>query len=160
MQTPWYKEPWAYLVFGLPLISVFVGTTVFFVAQNNADTVVVDDYYKKGKSINQDIRKYKLAQKLGIRFDMQVTNNEIILIPTGIEKTFPVLNVNFYHVTMAERDFSVKLTPDGKGWMRQSFDQNVQGKWRVLVTPFDSEWKMQTTVALPQSQFTEFELQF
>ena len=160
MKTAWYQEPWAYLVFGLPLISVIVGTTVFFVAQQNADTVVVDDYYKKGKSINQDIRKYKLAQKLGIRFDMQVTNNEIVMIPTGIEKAFPLLNVYFYHVTMAERDFSVKLTPDGKGWLRQSFEQNVTGKWRVQVTPFDNKWKMQTTVALPQQKFTEFDLQF
>ncbi|WP_068545562.1 FixH family protein [Thalassotalea crassostreae] len=160
MHTPWYKEPWTYLVFGLPLVSVCVGTTVFMVANDNADTVVVDDYYKKGKAINQDIGKYKMAQKLGIKFDMQVTDNEIVLKPTGIEKTFSVLNVSFNHVTIAERDFDVKLTPDGNGWMRASFDADVNGKWRVIVTPYDDKWKMQTKIGLPAKDFVEFQLQY
>jgi hypothetical protein len=160
MITPWYKEPWAYLVFILPLSAVIAGIATFIIANTNADTVVVDDYYKKGKTINQDIRKFKLAEKLGIRFDLQVSGNEIVLKPTGIEKTFPLLNVNFYHVTLAERDFSVKLTPDGNGWLRQDFTQNINGKWRILVTPFDNKWKLQTTVALPKAEFSPFELQY
>ena len=160
MHTPWYKEPWAYLVFALPLISVCVGTTVFFIANTNPDSVVVDDYYKKGKSINQDIRKFKLAQKLGVHFDMQVSNNEIILKPTGIDKAFPMLNVNFHHSTLSERDFSLKLTTDGNGWLRQSFDNDINGKWKISITPFDDQWRMQTTLALPQQQFRDFELQF
>lgn len=158
MHTPWYKEPWAYLVFILPLSAVIAGITTFIIANTNADTVVIDDYYKKGKSINQDIGKFKMAQKLGIKFDMQVDNNQIILKPTGIEKTFSVLNVSFYHSTLADRDFNLKLTPDGNGWLRQSFDQNIAGKWRIVVTPFDDRWKMQTTVALPQKQFSPFKL--
>lgn len=158
MHTPWYKEPWAYLVFILPLSAVIAGITTFIIANTNADTVVVDDYYKKGKSINQDIGKYKMAQKLGIKFDMQVTNNQIVLKPTGIEKTFSVLNVAFYHATLADKDFTLKLTPDGNGWLRQSFEQEITGKWRIVVTPFDKKWKMQTTLALPQQNFRPFEL--
>ncbi len=160
MITPWYKEPWAYLVFGLPLISICVGTSVYFIANENADTVVVDDYYKVGKSINQDLRKYKMAEKLGVRFDMQISANEIVLKPTGIDKNFPMLNVDFYHSTIDKRDFSLKLTLDGNGWYRQSFDNDVKGKWKVTISPFDHQWKMQTTLALPQSQFSEFESQY
>ncbi|QBY05852.1 hypothetical protein E2K93_16425 [Thalassotalea sp. HSM 43] len=160
MKTPWYKEPWAYLVFILPLSAVVAGITTFIIANTDADTVVVDDYYKKGKAINQDIRKFKLAQKLGVRFDIKVTNDELVLKPTGIEKSFPMLNVNFYHSTLAHRDFSVKLTPDGKGWMRQRIDNDISGKWRIVVTPFDNQWKLQTTLGLPQQQFREFELRY
>ncbi|WP_371379083.1 FixH family protein [Thalassotalea aquiviva] len=160
MQTPWYKEPWAYLVFILPISAVVAGITTLIIANTNPDTVVVDDYYKKGKSINQDIRKFKMAEKLGIRFNMHISDNEIVLIPTGIEKTFPVLNVNFYHSTLSHRDFDLKLTRDGNGHYRQQFDQDVNGKWRVSITPFDDKWRMQTIVALPQVQPTEFEMQY
>ncbi|WP_371185323.1 FixH family protein [Thalassotalea maritima] len=160
MKTPWYKEPWAYLVFALPLSAVIAGITTLIIANTGADTVVVDDYYKKGKAINQDIRKIKLAEKLGIRFDIKITDQEVIFKPTGIEKSFPLLNVHFYHATLADRDFSLKLTPDGNGWMRQSINTNIDGKWRIVVEPFDDKWKMQTIVALPQANFREFELRY
>ncbi|WP_310650078.1 FixH family protein, partial [Colwellia sp. MB3u-70] len=41
--------------------------------------------------------------------------DQLIIRPTGIEKEFPLLNVNFYHPTLADRDFSLVLTPDGNG---------------------------------------------
>ncbi len=160
MSTPWYKEPWAYLVFILPLSAVVAGITTVIIANTNPDTIVVDDYYKKGKSINQDIRKYKLAKKLGIRFDYQITDNEIILKPTGIEKEFPVLNVHFYHSTLSKRDFDLKLTADGNGLYRQSFDKNVHGKWRISISPYDDKWRMQMLTALPQQNFRNFEIQY
>lgn len=160
MTTRWYKEPWAYFVFFLPLSAVIAGITTFIIANTDADTVVVDDYYKKGKSINLEISKIKAAEKLGIRFDMKVSESEIILKPTGLESSFALLNVSFYHPTLADRDFNLTLTADGNGWYRQTFDQAIQGKWRIQVLPFDQRWKLQTTVALPQADFRPFELQY
>ncbi|MDN3651221.1 FixH family protein [Thalassotalea ponticola] len=160
MKTPWYKEPWAYLVFILPLSAVVAGITTLIIANTGADTVVVDDYYKKGKAINQDIGKYKLAEKLGVRFDIKVTENELVLKPTGIEKTFPMLNVAFYHATLADRDFAIKVTPDGNGWLRTPLENNIEGKWRIVITPFDNTWKLQTILGLPQQQFRAFELRY
>ena len=65
MHTPWYKEPWAYLVFILPLSAVIAGISTYIIANTNPDTLVVGDYYKKGKSINLEVGKVKMAQKLG-----------------------------------------------------------------------------------------------
>ncbi|TLU66333.1 FixH family protein [Thalassotalea litorea] len=160
MTTRWYKEPWAYFVFFLPLSAVIAGITTFIIANTNADTVVVDDYYKKGKSINLEISKIKEAEKLGVTFDMKVSDTEIILKPTGNESSFALLNVSFYHPTLAARDFNLVLTADGNGWYRQTFEQSIDGKWRIQVLPFDKRWKLQTTVALPQSDFRPFELQY
>lgn len=160
MSTPWYKEPWAYLVFILPLSAVIAGITTLIIANTDADTVVVDDYYKKGKSINMDIRKYKLAKKLGVRFDFKITDSEIILKPTGIEKNFPMLNVHFYHSTLSERDFDLKLTADGNGLYRQMIDNPINGKWRISISPFDDKWRMQMLTSLPQADYRNFEIQY
>ena len=98
MKTSWYKEPWAWFVFFLPFSAVVAGITTYIIANHEPDSLVIGDYYKKGKAINMEVSKVKLAQKLGMRFALKFSNNELVIRPTGIEKIFPVLNVNFYHV--------------------------------------------------------------
>lgn len=155
MKNSWYREPWAWLVFILPFTAVVAGIATYIIANTNPDTLVVGDYYKKGKAINLEVGKVKTAQKLGMRFALQLKGNELIIKPTGIEKIFPLLNVNFVHPTLEEKDFYLALTPDGNGYFRHQFDQGVSGKWKVTLTPFEGHWKIQDTISLPQSDFID-----
>jgi hypothetical protein len=151
MKTSWYREPWAWLVFFLPFSAVVAGTITYVIANTDPDTLVVGDYYKTGKAINLQVAKVKRAQKLGIRFTLQVSNNELIIEPTGIEKTFSLLNVSFFHPTQEDKDFYLALTPDGNGHFRHSFDHDISGKWKITISPFDNNWKIQETIVLPNS---------
>jgi hypothetical protein len=153
MKTRWYQEPWAWLVVILPVISVVVSINVAIIASKDPDALVVGDYYKQGKAINQKLTLLKQAEKLGINFDLKANDKELVLKPTGIEKTFPLLNVHFYHSTLDERDFEVKLTPDGNGYFRLPLEQELTGKWTLTITPFDSSWKLQNTFYFPQLEF-------
>ena len=155
MKTSWYQEPWAWLVFILPFTAVVAGITTFIIANSDPDPLVVGDYYKKGKAINLELGKVKHAQKLGMRFGLKLIDDQLIIRPTGIEKEFPLLNVNFYHPTLAERDFYLALTADGNGNFTHHFDadHDVSGKWRVTISPFEDHWKIQSVITLPQSEF-------
>jgi hypothetical protein len=155
MNTSWYKEPWAWFIFFLPFTAVVAGITTYIIANTNPDTLVVGDYYKKGKAINLEVTKVKLAQKLGMRFALKLTGNELVIRPTGIDKVFPVLNLNFYHPTLEAKDFYLALTADGNGDFRYIFDEPVKGKWRLTITPFENHWKIQNTITLPQSEFID-----
>ena len=155
MKTPWYKEPWAWLVFFLPFSAVVAGITTLIIANSDPDDLVVGDYYKKGKAINFQVSKVKLAQKLGMKFGLKLVDNALVITPTGIEKRFPLLKVNFYHPTQEERDFELSLTPDGTGDFRHNFSSPVSGKWRITLSPFDDSWKIQQQIALPQADFIE-----
>jgi len=155
MKTSWYQEPWAWLVFALPFIAVVAGISTYIIANTNPDTLVVGDYYKKGKSINLEVSRVKLAQKLGMRFSLKLENNELIIKPTGIEKTFPLLNLSFFHPTLEERDFHLSLTPDGNGFFRHAFEKKVTGKWKLTLTPFENHWKIQDTITLPQTNYID-----
>jgi len=155
MKTSWYKEPWAWLVFVLPFTAVVAGIATFIIANEDPDALVIGDYYKKGKAINIELSKAKKAQKLGMRFALKYSNNELVIKPTGIEKIFPLLNVNFYHPTLEEKDFYLALTPDGNGHFRHRFDQGIKGKWQITLTPFEDNWKIQNTIHLPQSDFID-----
>jgi len=155
MKDSWYREPWAWLVFILPFTAVVAGIATYIIANTNPDTLVVGDYYKKGKSINLEVGKVKTAQKLGMRFALQLKDNELIIKPTGIEKVFPLLNVSFFHPTLEEKDFYLALTPDGNGYFRHRFDQDISGKWKLTLTSFKDNWKIQDTINLPQSEFID-----
>jgi len=155
MNTPWYKEPWAWLVFFLPFSAVVAGITTLIIANTDPDDLVAGDYYKKGKAINMELSKVKKAQKLGMRFALKLSDRELVVKPTGIEKVFPLLNVNFYHVTQKERDFYLALTPDGNGYFRHQFDEEITGKWKLTIAPFENHWKIDARVTLPQSTFID-----
>ena len=148
----WYKEPWAWLVFFLPFSAVVAGTATYFIANHEADDLVIGEYYKEGKAINLQVAKVRLAKKLGMRFDLSLIDNELLITPTGIEKTFPLINANFYHPTQEEKDFYLVLTPDGQGNFRHSFEKEVKGKWRLSLSSFEGNWKIQQTIMLPQSK--------
>lgn len=157
MITPWYKEPWAWLVFFLPFSAVVAGITTYIIANDDPDPLVVGDYYKKGKAINQELSKIKLAQKLGMKFSLKFTNNTLEIKPTGIEKTFPLLNVNFYHPTLEDNDFYLALTQDANGHFRKVIDNDISGKWRVTLSSFENNWKIENVISLPQSEFIRIE---
>lgn len=167
MKSSWHKEPWAWFIFFLPFSAVVAGISTYFIANNEADPLVVGDYYKKGKAINLELSKIKLAQKLGIKFELKMSDDELIIKPTGIEKIFPILNLYFYHPTQEEKDFYLILTPDGNGYFRYKFSSineqqtdemakpTISGKWRITLTPFEDNWKIQNSIYLPQNDFIE-----
>jgi len=153
MTTSWYREPWAWLVFILPFTAVVAGITTYIIANTDPDTLVVGDYYKTGKAINLQVAKVKEAQKLGMKFALKLPKNELIIKPTGIEKVFSLLNISFIHPTQEEKDFSLSLTPDGNGYFRHTFDQEVTGKWKITLWSFENTWKIHETISLPQENY-------
>ncbi|MBL4908635.1 MAG: FixH family protein [Alteromonadaceae bacterium] len=157
MKTSWYKEPWAWLVFVLPAIAVIASITTYFIANYEPDDLVIGDYYKRGKAINLEISKIKLAQKLGMKFALKLTGNELVIKPTGIETKFPLLNVNFYHPTLAKKDFYLALTADANGNFRHHFDTKISGKWRITLSSFKNNWRIENVIYLPQSTFISIE---
>jgi len=90
-----------------------------------------------------------------MRFELKLADNELIIKPTGIEKVFPLINANFFHPTLEEHDFYLALTPDGNGHFRHQFDHKVTGKWKLTISSFEGNWKIQNTISLPQSEFIE-----
>jgi hypothetical protein len=153
MNTPWYKEPWAWLVFFLPFSAVVAGIGTVIIANTDADTLVAGDYYKKGKAINLELSKIKRAQKLGHRFDLKLTDNTLIIKPTGIERNFPILKVSLFHPTLETNDIELTLTANGNGNFRHQFEQVIDGKWKLTLSSFGDDWKIQQNISLPQSNY-------
>lgn len=72
---PWYRQFWFWFVFGPLIIIVFVCAFLVSTALRNADDVIIDNYYKEGRMINQTLEQDKQAKLLGLsaelRFDLE-----------------------------------------------------------------------------------------
>lgn len=72
---PWYRQFWPWFLIAIPAMSVVSGLTMLTVAVRGADQMVVDDYYKHGLAINENIALDHYASERGleatVRFDLE-----------------------------------------------------------------------------------------
>lgn len=149
---PWYKQFWPWFLIAIPLSSLIVGTQVIRLASDGTNSMVVDDYYKEGKSINARLDKVERAKELNIKTKLSIQDGSIALnFLSGAPQSGEALKLDFFHATLEEKDFVVFLTRDANGIYRYSDTFSVSGKWRLRLTPIDESWKVQQRVSLPQA---------
>jgi len=68
---PWYRHRWPWLLMIGPVAVLIAGFITTWISFAGADALVVDDYYKKGKAINQDLRRDRAAAALGLSASMR-----------------------------------------------------------------------------------------
>lgn len=154
----WYKQFWPWFLIAIPLSSMIVGSFVIRFATDGTNSLVVDDYYKEGKAINSRLDKIELAKELGITTLLTVEPGNIALeFVSGAPSTGEALKLDFFHVTIEDKDFEVLLTRDANGIYRSNSDNAIDGKWRLRLMPMNEQWKVQDRVTLPQAQAFRFE---
>ena len=87
--TYWYREPWPWFIIGVIMITFAWGSVQLFVAFTNADEVVVDDYYKVGKAINQDLSRDRRAREMGIGATVTIERNTLQAELSGQIENWP-----------------------------------------------------------------------
>lgn len=154
---PWYKQFWPWFLIAIPTSSFIMAYFIVKFATNTQDSLVVDDYYKEGKTYNVNHQKVENARKLRIMTDLTVNDGQIALeFHSGIPEEGNALKLSFYHVTLAERDVSLLLTRDANGIYRGFVEQDLSGKWRVTLSPLDDSWKVQQEIGLPRADKIRF----
>jgi hypothetical protein len=155
--TPWYKQFWPWFLICIPLSSFIVGGFVVSFATDGTNSLVVDDYYKEGKSINARLDKIEKARELKVQTQLNIDNGLIsVQFISGAPKSREALKLDFFHVTQESKDFFVLLSADANGVYRASTDAPINGKWRLRLTPLDEDWKVQQTLVLPISSTLNF----
>ncbi|MFN3587654.1 MAG: FixH family protein, partial [Moraxellaceae bacterium] len=102
---PWYRQFWPWFIMSLPAAAVVAGLTTVWIAVKNQDSVVRDDWYKDGKSINQSFARDDAARARGLsaRFTLDGLTGEIAvgLGATGTEDWPATLTLALSHPTQA-----------------------------------------------------------
>lgn len=140
---PWYKQAWPWFIISIPATSVVLGLNLLYLASTTNNSLVVDDYYKQGKAINQRIERDHHANQLGLSAFINGSEEGILLqlekdvVDAGSPFVWPdTLSMRWIHVTQAHRDGATLLQHIGQGrYLAQSVHLPVDGRWRVHVQP-------------------------
>lgn len=146
-QRPWYKEPYVWMLIGIPLSSVIVGTFFITISVINKDTLVRDNYYKDGLAYNQELQWDKKAKALDIRLEMQVNGNELHLQVINSRQVLPnTLKVTLGHPTIPtkDRESHLQLTTDKRyiGFIEPTED----GRYYLLIESLEQQWRIRNDI--------------
>ena len=151
---PWFKQFWPWFFITLPLISIIVNVAMITMAVNTEDSLVVDDYYKKGKGINRELSRIETAAELGIAANLVFDIDTVMMSfvdYNAVDKS--ALTLHLRHTTLSKLDQSVTLVADASGNYRGRLPKPVTGRWDLTLEPFDKRWKLQQKVRLfPDSE--------
>ena len=150
--TRWFQHRWPWLLMLGPAIVVVAGSYTSYLAYSQADALVVGDYYKQGKAINQDLRRDRIAAALGVtvtlRYDaMQgVLSGQLVHRAGGAGET---LMLHLAHATMPQKDIRLAAVPDAQGAFSVGLPMLVHSRYQVLIENAKREWRLERSWRWP-----------
>ena len=156
-QKHWYQYPLVWMMISIPLTSVILGISLLTLAINTDDSMVVSNYYQKGKMINLVLARDRYASALGLTarltFNSDVTtvtiklNSKVKLPPAPIA-------LRLYHPTRKTYDKTIILKTSTQSQnkiqtYRASFPALRKGKWYLQLDT--RRWRIVAEAILPSS---------
>lgn len=150
--TPWYSHRWPWLLMLGPVIVVVAGVITGWLAYTRQDAMVVDDYYKRGKTINLDLRRDRVAsaQRLSVamRYDPAARALAGVLTSFGKPVTAP-FRIQLAHSTQPEKDITLAVYPDAQGRFAAPLPVLEQARWQVNVEGGKRDWRLASAWIFP-----------
>jgi len=149
--APWYRQFWPWFLIAIPAISVIGGVSAVVIAVRNADSVVVDDWYKRGLAINVDLERERLAADLGISAALSVDGDGRAVrvdLDGGGTEAERTLRLELHHPTQAHRDAVLELVRGSDGAFRGEAPGDVRGRWHATLAPDHGAWRLAGTFSL------------
>lgn len=138
---PWYRQFWFWFVFS-PLIYIMIMCSVTVtIALKGADDVIIDNYYKEGRMINQTLEQDKRASELGLAGDVTFdrVSGEVLLVLNNVPADQALIPSQLLlmmgHPVKAEKDQLVALTAIGVGRYRGELKAEPDYSWYLTLYP-------------------------
>ena len=154
--TPWHRQFWPWFLIVL-LSVVFIACVITAVlALTHDDSRVVDDYYKDGLAINQQLNADHTAQQLGLQAQLQFDRDGSVALQLSGDLPAPAqLRLQLIHPLDSSRDQTLLLdaigahAADAEPLHVAGHDYAGQltaapsGRWHLLLDdPADARWRL------------------
>ena len=146
--SPWYRHRWPWLLAIAPTAALIAGVFTFWLAATTGDSMVVDDYYRQGRAINQQLARDRQASALGLQATLTGSSGAadptITLTLTALRGSdWPAqLKLRVVHATRAELDVAYLLSHDGGGVYRTAGVLPAAGRWLVQLEDPGRSWRL------------------
>lgn len=149
--APWYRQPWFWFLTIFPLAAIVWCIFMIIVASNMEDTMVTDDYSKKGRAINLELARDQAAVDLGLAAELEFDHRSLALTldTANGPADFPYLVLNLFHPTLADRDRTIQFQRIAPGQYRGLLLEDIEGRWYYDLRGPDNHWRLKGEAWLP-----------
>ncbi|WP_047248945.1 FixH family protein [Chromobacterium subtsugae] len=144
---PWYREPWPWILFGIPLVSIIVGIGFLAAAIKSDDGLVTDDYYKKGKAINMELRRDKAAARMGLTAQLMLgSDGRSLRLVTSSKAPLPdTIALSMIHPAQDDYDLSAEMTLAGPNLYQGILPKTpvTANHWYIQLEDHAKTWRIQ-----------------
>jgi hypothetical protein len=154
--TPWYREPWPWILMSGPFFVVVAALVSAWIAVRTSDGLVADDYYKEGLTVGQTLARSERAVEAGVsvRLRLGVGGASALVSAKAPGFTQPnTLIVTLSHPTRAGLDSELILSRQGDSYVGAA-RLPAEGHWLVLVEDDKKTWRLMGSVVLPAGDVT------
>lgn len=145
-----WQNPWVWLLVGIMATALIVNGVLITLAFTSTPSLVVDDYYEKGKSyFYNEAKAEQNASRLGwkLEFDLPKTprlgGTESYLVRAMDRDGMPIeggrAELAAFRPVQEGHDFSVKLRDLGAGYYGSDVNFALPGNWDLIVTVHKGE---------------------
>jgi len=142
--TPWYREPWPWLLMAGPGIVIVASFVTLYLAISRADPMVVDNYYKEGLAINRVLERDRVASSKGYRAQVLVSADHTRLrVHVQSNDALPAqLRLRLIHPTKGGLDRELVLQQTQAGWYEGSVQLVQSVRWDVELGDLQQQWRL------------------
>jgi hypothetical protein len=146
---PWYTHRWPWLLMLGPASVLVGGAIATWLALAHPDAMVVDDYYKQGKAINQDLRRDRAASALRLSLHAhyllqkgaQQGRLEGRLDSFGRPLGAP-FTLRLAHPTLPHKDIVLAVQPGPDGTFSAPLPALERTHWQVVAEGGLRDWRL------------------
>lgn len=152
---PWYRHRWPWLLMLGPIIVVLAGIHTTWLAFSRQDALVVDDYYKQGKAINQDLRRDRAALAMGMAMQLRYDAAAGRLkgrVSAGGQPYVGGLSIRLVHSTQPDKDLALAAQTDAQGNYSVALPMLEIARWQIQVEGASRDWRLRGVWAWPRER--------
>jgi len=155
---PWYAHRWPWLLMLGPALVIVAGSFTIWLAVTREDAMVVGDYYKEGRAINQDLRRDRAATSLGVGLHLGYDAASGKLLGNVQTHAGPLkgrLKLHLAHPTRPEKDLLLPIETDERGDFSIALPMLELARWQVLLENDARDWRVAGVWHWPQQRMLD-----
>jgi hypothetical protein len=149
--SPWYTHRWPWFLMLGPATVLVGGSVATWLALDHPDAMVVDDYYKQGKAINQDLRRDRVASAMQLALQLRYEGGRMQGRMTSFGRPLAApFTIRLAHPTLPQRDLALLVQPDADGAFSIALPVLEQTHWQVVVEGNLRDWRLAKSWSWPR----------
>lgn len=151
---PWYRQFWPWFIIALPATAVIASLYTVYLAVQNEPSLVNDNYYQEGLSINDRLKQDQRAKELNMQANLSFSEqaNSVNVFLRGNHQPLDSLILSISSKGNEALDQSYTLKAVNNNLFTADVAALPQGRFYIYLEPKHRQWRLLGDTVLPRQE--------